>query len=164
MRRFAWMGVFVLAGLASVSCNDALEGREVFVADLSGSQEVPARPTAASGTAQIIVDGNRISYSIEVDDINSIIQSHIHIGAPGVNGPVRLFLYPAPPATLPAPLISTTEKAILVDATVDAGAVTGVSFADLLAAMRSGNAYVNVHTTQFPGGEIRGVIRPQSVD
>ena len=164
MRRFAWMGVVALAGLAGVSCNNALEGKEVFIAPLSGSQEVPARETAASGNAQFIVEGNQITYSIEVDDIVSIIQSHIHIAPAGVNGPVRLFLYPAPPATLPAPLITVTEKSILVEATVDSSEVNGITYEELLTAMRSGNTYVNVHTTQFPGGEIRGVIQPQNLD
>jgi CHRD domain-containing protein len=153
-----------LVGLASVSCNDALEGKEVFIATLSGGEEVPARGTAANGTAQIIVEGNQITYSIEIDDITSIIQSHIHTGAPGVNGPVRLFLYPAPPAVLPAPLITVSDKTILVEATVDSSFVNGVTYEQLLEAMRSGNAYVNVHTTQFPAGEMRGTIRPQSID
>jgi CHRD domain-containing protein len=164
MRRFAWMGVVALAGLASVSCNDALEGKEVFIANLTGAQEVPPRPTAASGTAQIVVEGNQVTYSVEIDDITNVIQSHIHIAAPGVNGPVHLFLYPSRAANFPAPLVTVTEKRILVEATTDSAQVNGVSFDQLLAAMRSGNAYVNVHTTQFPGGEIRGVIQPQTLD
>jgi hypothetical protein len=166
MRRFAWMGIVALAGLASVSCNDALEGQEVFIADLSGSEEVPPRPTGATGTAQIFVEGNNITYAIEVDDITSITAAHIHAepGAPGVNGPVRLFLYPPNAADAPAPQVTTTDKMILVQATVPSSNVNGITFEQLLAAMRSGNAYVNVHTTQFPGGEIRGTVRVQTID
>src|SRR5689334_8463116 len=104
MRRFAWVGLAALAGLVGVSCNNALEGREVFQATLSSSDEVPARPTAANGTAQIYIDGDLISYSIEVDDITSITAAHIHTAAPGVNGPIRLFLYP-PLAGTPVPQI-----------------------------------------------------------
>lgn len=165
MRRFALMGVVALAGLASVSCNDALEGKEAFIATLSGAQEVPARPTAANGTAQILVEGNQITYAIEIDDITAITASHIHAvpGAPGVIGPVRLFLYP-PRQGDPAPQVTTTDKKILVQATVDAANVNGISYEQLLDAMRTGNAYVNVHTTQFPGGEMRGVIRPQNLN
>lgn len=165
MRRFAWMGVVALAGLASVSCNDALEGKEAFIATLSGAQEVPARPTAANGTAQILVEGNQITYAIEIDDITAITASHIHAvpGAPGVNGPVRLFLYP-PRQGDPAPQVTTTDKKILVQATVDAANVNGITFEQLLDAMRTGNAYVNVHTTQFPAGEMRGTIRPQNLN
>ena len=163
MRRFAWMGVLALAGLANVSCNDALEGKEVFIATLSGGEEVPARSTAANGTAQFLVEGNQITYAIEIDDITAITAAHIHTAAPGVNGPVRLFLYPAPPNTS-APQVTVTDKTILVEATVDSAAVNGVSYEQLLDAMRTGNAYVNVHTTQFPGGEMRGTIRPQSLN
>ena len=163
MRRFAWMGIVALAGLASVSCNNALEGKEVFIATLSGGEEVPARGTSANGRAQIIVEGNQITYAIEIDDITAITASHIHTAAPGVNGPVRLFLYPAPPNTS-APQVTVTDKQILVEATVNSSSVNGVTYEELLNAMRSGNAYVNVHTTQFPGGEMRGVIRPQTIN
>jgi len=163
MRRFAWMGVVALAGLASVSCNNALEGKEAFIATLSGAEEVPARSTAANGTAQIFVEGNQVTYAIEIDDITAITQSHIHIGPPGVVGPIRLFLYP-PRQGDPAPQVTVTDKSILVEATVDSSAVSGVTYEELLTAMRSGNAYVNVHTTQFPGGEMRGVIRPQNLN
>ncbi len=159
MRRFAWMAILA-AGLTGVACNDATEGTEVFVATLSGGEEVPARATAASGAAQIIVDGDQISYSIEVDDITAVTAAHIHSGAPGVNGPIRLFLYP-PRQGDPAPQVTTTDRRILVSATVPSSNVSGVTFQELLAQMRANGAYVNVHTVQFPGGEIRGTVRPQ---
>jgi len=137
----------------------------VFIATLSGGEEVPARPTGANGSAQIIVEGNQITYAIEIDDITAITASHIHAepGAPGVNGPVRLFLYP-PRQGDPAPQVTTSDKMILVEATVDSSGVNGISYEQLLTAMRTGNAYVNVHTVQFPAGEMRGTIRPQSLD
>ena len=164
MRRFAWMGIVALVGLASVSCNDALEDKEVFIANLSGGRRCPPEPPLPTVPPRSSSRGTRSRYAIEVDDITSIIQAHIHTAAPGVNGPVRLFLYPAPPAVLPAPLVTVTDKTILVEATVASSFVNGVTYEELLAAMRSGNAYVNVHTTQFPGGEMRGIIRPQNVD
>lgn len=163
MRRFAWLGIVALAGLGSVSCNDALEGREVFLANLSAGEEVPARPTGANGTAQIVVEGNQISYAIEVDDISAITAAHIHTAATGVNGPVRMFLYPSR-AGDPAPQVTVTDKSILVQATVSSSLVSGVSFDELLNAMRTGNAYVNVHTAQFPSGEMRGQIRLANID
>jgi hypothetical protein len=52
--------------------------------------------------------------------------------------------------------VSTSDKRILAEGTFTAADVSGISYADLLAAIRAGNAYVNVHTTLFPGGEIRG--------
>lgn len=162
MRRFAWMGLVALVGLGGSACNDSLEDKEVFVATLSGAEEVPARPTAANGSAQIIIDGDQITYAIEVDDINSITAAHIHAvpGSPGVNGPIRLFLYPARQGD-PAPQVTTSDKRILVSATVPSSNVSGVTYEQLLNAMRNGDAYVNVHTTTFPGGEMRGTVRPQ---
>jgi len=47
----------------------------------------------------------------------------------------------------------------LVQATFTSSDVTGVAFNDLLNEMRNGNAYVNVHTTTFPAGEIRGQLQ-----
>ena len=44
----------------------------------------------------------------------------------------------------------------LVEGSFTAADVTGISFEELLAEMQAGTAYVNVHTTQFPGGEMRG--------
>jgi hypothetical protein len=158
MRRFAWVGIVALAGLAGVSCNDALEGTEAFVATLTGAEEVPARSTGANGSAQIIIDGDQISYSIEVDDITAITAAHIHSGAPGVNGPIRLFLYPSRQGD-PAPQVTTSERMILVQATVPSSNVSGITFDQLVSEMRAGTAYVNVHTVQFPGGEIRGTVR-----
>lgn len=163
MRRFAWMGILALAGLAGVSCNDALEGREAFQADLTAAEEVPPRPTAANGTAQIYVDGDLISYAIEIDDIANITAAHIHSGAPGVNGPIRLFLYP-PRQGDTVPQVTTTDKRVLIEATVSSSRVSGVTFQQLLDQMRTGGAYINVHTTQFGAGEMRGTIRPLTLD
>ncbi len=163
MRRTAWIAVLALAGLGSLSCNNALEGKEAFQADLTSANEVPARPTAANGTAQIFIEGDSISYAIEVDDITAITAAHIHTGAPGVNGPVRLFLYP-PRAGDPAAQVTTTDKRILVQATVPSSNINGVTFEELKSAMRNNGAYVNVHTVQFGGGEMRGTIRPLNLD
>jgi hypothetical protein len=55
--------------------------------------------------------------------------------------------------------LSVTEKHVLAEGTFTASDVSAISFADLLAAIRAGTTYVNVHTTQFPGGEIRGQLQ-----
>ena len=163
MRRFAWIGIVAMTGLLGAACNDALEDTEVFQANLTAAEEVPPRPSAANGTAQIFVEGDRISYAIEVDDIEAITAAHIHSGAPGVNGPIRLFLYP-PRAGQTVPRVTTTDKRILIEATVDSSLVSGVTYSELLNQMRTGGAYVNVHTVRFGAGEMRGTIRPLAVD
>lgn len=161
MRRQVLTVLVVVLAMGGVSCGKkATSGLEVFQASLSPANEVPARPTAAVGMAGITFDGTNVRYSIEVDDIDSAIQAHIHSGAAGVNGPVRVFLFPPPPAagasTIP---YSTTERRILSEGFFNASDVTGVTFAQLLDEMRAGTAYVNVHTRAYPGGEIRGQVR-----
>jgi hypothetical protein len=153
MRRNAWpLAVLLAAGLAGGACEDATEGQEIYTTNLSGANEVPVRSTAASGFSQIVIDGDRVHYAVEIDDITNVFAAHIHTGATGVNGPVRVTFFNVPQT---APL-SVSEKHILADGTFTASDVSGISFADLLAAIRAGNTYVNVHTTAFPGGEIRG--------
>src|SRR5687767_3614843 len=136
MRRFALSGLVALAALGGMACSDSEDdNKEVFVATLSGGEEVPPRSTAASGSATIIVDGDQITYAIEVDDIASVTAAHIHSGTPGTNGSIRLFLYP-PQQGQTVPQVTTTERMILVTATVPSSNVTGVTFEELLGQMR----------------------------
>ena len=154
MRRNVWpLAVLLAAGLAASACEEATEDQEIFTTTLSGSNEVPVRSTGASGFSQVIIDGNQVHYAIEVDDIENVTAAHIHTGASGANGPVRVTFFPN---NLHPQRLSVTEKTILADGTFTSSDVSGISYADLLAAIRNGTAYVNVHTTTFPGGEIRG--------
>ena len=138
-----------------------------FGASLSGAEEVPPRATDASGSAsfQLNKDGT-LSYSVFVDDIENVFAAHIHCGAMGANGPVGVTLFMGTPGS--GPISGTLAKGTIT--APDAG--NGCGWADLaavVAAMNSGNTYVNVHTNDgvappntgpgdFPGGEIRGQI------
>jgi hypothetical protein len=149
----------VLAALFLVvgGCSSDNDEFDFFEAELSGGNEVPPRSTAASGRAGFAFDGTNLVYSIEVDDISNVIFAHIHSGAAGVNGPVRVFLFCSPGATCS---FSTTDQTTMVSGTLTAANMVpgGITFEQMLAEMQAGTAYVNVHTTQFPGGEIRGQI------
>ena len=151
MRRYALAGIVLMSAALAVGCGSNSEDAEVFDAVLTGEAEVPARSTAASGRSQIVIEGGVVHYSIEVDDLSSITQSHIHTGSATVAGPVRVFLFQGSS--------STTEKRTLASGSFNASNVLNISYEQLLADIRSGNAYVNVHTTTFPGGEIRGQLR-----
>jgi hypothetical protein len=150
-------------GLAAWGCNDATDGLEVFRADLSGSNEVPARGTAASGTAGFTFDGTTVRYSVEVDDLSRTFMGHIHSAAAGTNGPVRVWLFPVG-GNAPGPEVTFTDKGVIAEGSFTAANVTGISFDALLNEMRSGAAYVNFHSTTFPGGEIRGQVHLVDVD
>lgn len=141
-----------------------------FVAHLSGGQEVPERLTNATGQAlfQLSADGKELTYRLVVANIDNVVASHIHLAPAGVNGPVVVFLFgPAPPAG--GGLNGLIAEGVITAANLT-GPLLGQDIGVLIAAMRSGGAYVNVHTNDgvaptnsgpgdFPGGEVRGQIR-----
>jgi len=156
MRRNALpLAMLLAAGLAASACEDATEGQEIYVTTLSGANENPARSSGGNGSAQVIIDGDQVHYALEIDDITNVFAAHIHTGAATANGPVRVTFFNTAQSTA----LSVTDKHVLADGTFTASNVSGISYADLLAAIRAGTTYVNVHTTQFPGGEIRGQLQ-----
>jgi hypothetical protein len=128
---------------------------------LSGAEEVPVRDTDAQGQAifQVNGDGTAISYKLIVANIENVTQAHIHLAPAGSNGGIVAWLYPAAP---PSQLIPGRSQGILGEGEITAaslvGSLLGRPLGDLLDAMQNGGAYVNVHTSQFPPGEIRGQI------
>jgi hypothetical protein len=133
-----------------------------FIAPMSGDQEVPAVDTRARGQATFTLseDGSELSYRLIVANLENVTMAHIHLAPAGVNGPVVLWLYPAGP---PPQLIEGRSSGVLATGTATeanlVGPLAGAPLSALIEAMRSGNAYVNVHTSQYPPGEIRGQIR-----
>jgi hypothetical protein len=105
-----------------------------------------------------------LRYKLIVANLDNVRMSHIHLAAHGVNGGVVVWLYPSAPPMLPIP---GTTNGILAEGVITSanlvGALAGQTVADLVNHLKAGNAYANVHTDQFPGGEIRGQIQaPQS--
>jgi hypothetical protein len=134
-----------------------------FSATLSGGEEVPAVATTATGTATFSITGSQITYTVNVTGLENPVVSHIHVAAVGENGPVRLNLCGT---GAPVPDCATGDG-VLVSGTN--GTTLDITFDELVAAMRAGNAYVNVHTNDGVGqpntgpgdmqsGEIRGQI------
>jgi hypothetical protein len=133
-----------------------------FRAHLTGAEEVPPVDTRAQGQAifQLSKDGTEISYRLIVANIENVSQAHIHVGPAGVNGLVVVWLYPSGP---PAELIPGRTSGVLATGVITAeslvGPWAGEPLETLIDAMRREAVYVNVHTSQFPPGEIRGQIR-----
>ncbi|MDX1638190.1 MAG: CHRD domain-containing protein [Balneolaceae bacterium] len=131
---------------------------------LSGKTEVPEPvDTKAQGEAifKLSKDGSYISYKLIVANIENVFMAHIHLAPEGVNGPVGVWLYPGDGP--PPQLIEGTTNGILAEGVIMVDDLTGPlagndSLEQLLDAMQNGGAYVNVHTTQNPAGEIRGQI------
>ena len=129
-----------------------------WVAPLSGSQEVPAVVTQGTGVAKFKLskDGESIHYKLNVANIENVIQSHIHVAPAGTNGGVVAFLF--------GPVIGgVSVNGTLIEGTITSadlkGSLAGQDLSALVAALESGNTYVNVHTVANPSGEIRGQIK-----
>ncbi|HUJ27978.1 MAG TPA: CHRD domain-containing protein [Myxococcales bacterium] len=128
-----------------------------FSANLDGASEVPATGAAATAAAAITVNGSTVSYKVTFSNLSgNPTMSHIHVGASGVNGGVAV-----PFSGLPASTSGTFEGTFAAADVLAAGAVGAGSLDDLMAQMRAGNTYVNIHTAAHPGGEIRGQLHAQ---
>jgi hypothetical protein len=158
-----------LAAACSDDDNLPAEAATDFSATLSGSEEVPPVPSEASGTALFTIAGNQITYTVNVNGVLNPVVSHIHIGAEGVNGPVRLNLCGT---GAPVPPCGTGEGVLVTGTNGTTVGTPPITFDDLVTAMRAGETYVNVHTDDGvppqntgPGdmasGEIRGQIVPE---
>lgn len=140
-----------------------------FRASLRGFEEVPAISTTGSGSfsAELAADGQSLAWTLEYADLEgnatgTVTGAHIHLGQRGVAGGVAVHFCgggggtaacPAPPATLTG-TISAASVVGPVGQGLDAGELDS-----LLRAVRAGVTYVNVHTTRFPTGEVRGQVR-----
>jgi hypothetical protein len=136
-------------------------------AKLSGFNETPPILTNASGTFRARISADSLTYTLTFSGLTSnATQAHLHFGQPGVAGGIFLFLCTnlgnGPAGTPTCPVNSGT-----VSRTVTAADVVGIpgqnvtagDFADALRIIRSGNAYANVHSANFPAGEIRGQLQ-----
>jgi CHRD domain-containing protein len=136
---------------------------------LSGYEEAPLTISSdGSGEfkAKISNDKTAIDYTLTYEDLSSnVTQAHIHFGQTAIAGQIVLFLCTnlTPPVGVPTPQLCPNSGSITGTLTaadviprptqgIDAGAA---GFAEMLDAIREGAAYVNVHTTNFPSGEIR---------
>ena len=164
------MNAFAVLLLLTQGTSFAAGAKTTFRATLTGSEEVPARTTQAHGIAVFTLnkDGTDIKYRLIVHNIENAIAAHIHMGATGTNGPVVALLFgPAAPG-------GGKKNGLLASGTIKAsdlsGTLVGKTIGDLVAEMRAGSTYVNVHTNDgvgetnrgagdFPDGEIRGQIR-----
>ncbi len=165
----AVIGVLTFATFIIASGFSSLIGSSIFAAfpqtqpkhfdaKLTGKDEVPPKHTKATGMASFQATGtNSLSYNVNVKDIQKVTQAHIHQGKAGQNGPVvvTLFKTNAPSAMTNGLLTKGTIKSTNLE-----GPLAGKQIKDLISMIKSGDAYVNVHTQANPKGEIRGQLSP----
>lgn len=135
-----------------------------FRAHLSGDEEVPPAETDATGQAtfQLSRNGDALTYKLIVANIENVRMAHIHVAPAGANGPVVAWLYPEgpPPQLIPGSFSGVLYEGIITteDLVGQLNPEDGYELADLVKLITDGKTYVNVHTNQFPAGEIRGQI------
>lgn len=163
---FVSIAAAAVAALAIGSLAIAGAGKKKVSGDpMIGYQEVPAVSTQASGSfhATISNDDTSFDWTVSYADLEGdVTQSHIHFGQKSVNGGIAVFLcsnLPSPPAGTATCPESGEVTGTITKAQVIGPSAQGISaqeYDELLDAIRGGVAYVNVHTANFPGGEIRG--------
>lgn len=169
------MKKFVLLAFAVVFCFSVISAAPVvratsdddpltLTARLKGDNEVP--PINTPGTATFKATQNpdgTFSFTMKFSGLRAnLLVSHIHFAPKNVAGGVSIFLcggdsQPACPAATSGTITGTFGAANVVGPT--AQGIAAGDLASALEAIGDGLGYVNMHTTMFPGGEIRGQVR-----
>ena len=155
----------------------------VIKVQLKGLEEAPVVISGASGELTLVIDDvlGSIHYDLTYRNLEgTVTQAHIHIGQKNVAGGIALWLCktanvkpadaavdaltPTCPATNPATVSGTLTAANVVGPTNQAVPLGAAGFADVLAAIRKGVAYGNVHSTSATSGEIRGQLHDHDDD
>jgi CHRD domain len=133
----------------------AQESEQKFSTKLSGKEEVPSNESPSTGFAWVKITDDKIGYEVNVTDMDKVNAAHIHLAEAGKNGPVVLTLFKGGPTEQ----VNGTVGEANVTASNLEGPMKGKDVMDLVTAMKNGTTYVNVHTTDFPDGEIRGQLK-----
>jgi hypothetical protein len=152
MRGFSHGVIAAASLLAIMGCGETTAPNNHFTTSLSGANEFPALTNTGTGTATFDVSGGNLTYTVTWSGLSgNPTASHIHVGAIGATGPVRLNLC----GTTATPVCPPGTAGQITGTANDAN-LSGITMADLLAQIRNFNAYTNVHTSANAGGEIRG--------
>jgi hypothetical protein len=167
----AGVGILVILGAGTaIADNNRRWSPPRYVTRLVPVQEVPSVSSPARGSFSAVIDADAqtISYELKYDGLEgAVAQAHIHIAQAGVNGGIMVWLcgttaLPGPVGTPVCPASPGSVTGVLTPTQVVGPVTQGISpgeFAELVAAIRNGVAYANVHSAKYAGGEIRGQIR-----
>jgi hypothetical protein len=160
MRRRRLLGLLAAATLAlPLGCGGGGGSSDPYNALLAGIYEVPPVTAASAGLYSFDVAEDWVFYmgSLAGVDPADVLGAHVHLGAPGENGPI-LFTLSTEFFVRSSDGYQDTEGTLVTDDLSPQPGLGIETFADAVAAIREGRTYVNVHTVANPGGEIRGAI------
>ena len=147
----ALAAVMAIPGAASAAPRE-----QSFTAHMTGDAERPQVETDATGQATFhLNEDGTVSYRLIASNIDNVTAAHIHCSAPEEEtAPPIVHLVTTHPGNSDGVNASGN-----FDPDPEPDCDDGKS---PLEAMRAGEAYVNVHSSDFPGGEIRGQIEPRA--
>jgi CHRD domain len=177
MRRIGLFAALLAAVIVVLGVSSAIADsgkKHLKAGDLTGLEENPDISTVAGGSFEITLDDDArtLSYELSYAGLEgTVLQAHIHFGKRAVNGGITLFLCgtagsPGPAGTPVCPQSGTVSRTVSA-ADILAPGTQGIeagNYEELAAALRSGHAYANVHSSKWPGGEIRAQINDQDED
>jgi hypothetical protein len=154
MKHITKFGVAALAALALTATAASAQVVQM-TATLSSGDETPALLSGAVGTAEVGVDvaNKELSITLRVFNLpTASTAGHIHVGPKGVAGPIVIDFPNIPGRTGDFVIAFRVNQAAM-----RTQAALGIhTMDDVIQAITGGNAYVNIHSTTNPGGEIRG--------
>jgi len=137
IRPFRFAAAVLAVGIVAGGVAPAAE----LAVKLTGDQEVPAVSSAATGVGTIVIKNDKsVSGTIKTTGIEGTV-AHVHLAEPGKNGP---------------PIISLTKTADNTWSVPEGAKLTDEQYKSF----KEGNLYVNVHSAEHKGGEIRAQIKP----
>ena len=152
--------ILLILGVTAAGLINSASAQQKFTIKLSGSNEVPAINTAGKGVAifQLSPDGKSLNYQLDLTKMNGVMGAHIHSGKQGENGPVLAGLFNAAMSGPPTGAVNgQLSKGTITSADLQ-GPLAGKHISDLLNLLKTGGAYINVHTSKNQDGEIRGQV------
>lgn len=142
--------------LPIITFNTVFGGDNRFSAPLTGGEEVPPVNTNSTGIALFeFVNNNNINFKVNVTNMDNIKAAHIHLGEFGQNGDVVSTLFNS---STPTDVLNGTLVEGKLTNTDFQGPLKGNTTSDLFKLMNNTQTYVNIHTVEYPNGEIRGQI------
>jgi hypothetical protein len=154
-KKYASLVKTLLMIMPLVSFTNIFADDNKFSTPLTGMEEVPPVNTNSTGIALFELVKNNINFKVNVTNLDNINAAHIHLGEFGQNGDVIFTLFK--PAT-PIDVLNGTLVEGKVTAVDLQGPLKGKTVNDLVQLINNTKTYVNIHTEQYPNGEIRGQI------
>jgi hypothetical protein len=173
------LAVTFLLNVSSANAQNATGGPSRFDAKLNSFKTSPSLFTNGTGTTQVRIDyeAQSVSYELSYSGLSSpVTQAHIHFAQSGVNGNIIVYLCDntglAPKGTPACPDSGTVTGTVTAadgnppnnPLPVTAQGIQPGDFAALVAAIKQNAGYINVHTTIYPAGEIRGQLKRSGPD